>query len=96
VRKCLGPRGKANERLHKAKRGETERVEKYVSAAPPTQDHEIVRIGDEANAETLLKAELLPPQSLRVRSARFTLGSIGTPESPTEATNCYFQRANLR
>ena len=37
-------------------------VQGCLSAAPPAQDHEIVRIGDEASAETLLKTELLPPQ----------------------------------
>ena len=37
-------------------------VQGCLSAAPPAQDHEIIRIGDEASAETLLKTELLPPQ----------------------------------
>ena len=37
-------------------------VQGCLSAAPPAQDHEVVRIDDKASAETLLKAELLPPQ----------------------------------
>src|SRR5882724_8761484 len=37
-------------------------VQRILRAAPSAQDHKIVRIGDEASAETLLQAELLPPQ----------------------------------
>src|SRR5216683_3826865 len=37
-------------------------VQRIRRAAPSAQDHKIVRIADEASAETLLKAELLPPQ----------------------------------
>jgi hypothetical protein len=37
-------------------------VQGCLSAASPAQNHKIVRMGDEASAETLLKAELLPPQ----------------------------------
>ena len=33
-----------------------------LGAAPSAQDHKVVRISDEASAEALLKAELLPPQ----------------------------------
>src|SRR6202521_5390954 len=37
-------------------------VQRRFGVAPPTQDHEVVGIDDEASAETSLKAELLPPQ----------------------------------
>jgi hypothetical protein len=37
-------------------------VQRILRVAPSAQDHEIVRIGDEASAEALLKTELLPPQ----------------------------------
>src|SRR5215471_6491300 len=39
-----------------------EMVQRRFGAAPSAQDHKIIRIGDEASAEALLKAELLPPQ----------------------------------
>jgi hypothetical protein len=37
-------------------------VQRRFGVAPPAQDHEVVGIGDQASAETLLKAEFLPPQ----------------------------------
>jgi hypothetical protein len=37
-------------------------VQRLLGAAPSAQDHKVVGIGDEASAEALLKAELLPPQ----------------------------------
>src|SRR5258707_15514984 len=37
-------------------------MQRRFGAAPSAQDHKVVRIGDEPSAETVLKAELLPPQ----------------------------------
>src|SRR5262249_18094800 len=37
-------------------------VQRLLGVAPWAQDHKIVRINDEASAEALLQAELLPPQ----------------------------------
>src|SRR4029077_2997921 len=37
-------------------------VQRRFGIALSAQDHEVVSIGNEASAETLLKAELLPPQ----------------------------------
>src|SRR6516165_4274627 len=37
-------------------------VQCVLRAAPSAQDHKVIRISDEASAEALLKAELLPPQ----------------------------------
>ena len=36
-------------------------VQRRFGVAESAQDHKVVRLGDEASAETLLKAELLPP-----------------------------------
>src|SRR5712692_11327665 len=37
-------------------------VQRHFGVALPAQDYEIIRLGDEASAEALLRPELLPPQ----------------------------------
>jgi len=47
-------------------------VRRRFGVAPPAQDHRVVGIGDQASAETSLKAELLPPQHDLGRKPKLT------------------------
>jgi hypothetical protein len=57
-------------------------MQRILRAAPSAQDHKIVRMGDEASAEALLKTELLPPQHKPAHEGTEPGGEGARPQRP--------------